>query len=382
MNAYVPAGRTVAKIAVPLEPVARAKPRWVMRSTSTRDPQTVKRMQAMVDQLGRFGARAWDVLAMVSDKRWTLMQLYEAYTAHQGDIAALRAAIDDVVLAEHVPAFLAHLRAKARSADLAQHYAVYLRRLQADGIVRRSQLTVPTLSRWMDRLEGQPATRRKYAAGVSAFCTWLVRQGVLALNPMRDVEKPAVPRGRIRFLETPDAQRLADAQPSPWRELSAVLAGTALDVTPATQLTRGQVELETIEGETVWTIAHRRPKSSGVQRMIVAEWVVPYLQRACDGKLPGALLFPGTDRFNVGKQHRAACEALGIAGYWAKDARHTWAVRWARVNGAPAQAAEQLGHGDGGVLYLKTYGQYRPTTAEKAATERLAAARDRHRHSR
>lgn len=359
MNAYIPEGRTVAKIAVPIAPK-----RWVMRSTGTRDPATVKRMQAMVDELGRFGARAWDLLAHVGRREWSLMELYERYQRHRGDLAAVRAELHDVALADHVDAFLQHVTGQ-RAADTAHHYAVYVATLETVGLTRASQLTVGALSRWLDTLPAalKPSTRRKYAAGVSAFCAWLVRAGHLSANPMRDVPKPAVGPGRVRFLDEADMVRLVDAMRSPYRELSALIHGTSLDVSAAVALEVGAIDLAT------WGIPHVRPKTQTPHTLLVAEWARPYARELVRGKLPRATVGAGVSRWALSDEHRRACQALAIANYWLRDARHSWAVRAARAGMTPAQAAEQMGHRDGGVLFLKLYARYVPSLAERQLVE-------------
>jgi integrase len=383
VTAYVPAGRTVAKVAVPIEPDSEEQrqkngKRWEMRSTSTRDPQTVKRMQAMVAELGRFGVRAWDLLGLVTRREWTLMQLFVRYERHRGDVLAIRADLDDVDLAPLMPEFLEHVRGRDRSADTIAHYTVYLTKLGEAGIRRRSQLTVPTLSRWVDTLEGTASTRRKYAAGVSAFCSWLVRRGLLASNPMRDVLKPPAGPGRVRFLEEADMLRLVEAQPAPYRELSALIHGTALDVSAALHLPVASIDLA------AWGITQMRPKSKTPHTLHIADWSRPFVRELVRGKLPRALVGDRVSRFTLSDVHRATCAALGIEDYWLRDARHSWSVRFLKMGGSAAQGAAQLGHRDGGVQFLRTYARYVVDVAEREAVEaraREAREKDRHRHS-
>lgn len=361
MVPFIPKGRTIAKVAVPLSPT-----QWVMRSTGTRDRRTVEKMQHMVRDLGRRGARAWDVLAKVGSKEWSLMDLFERYTAHRGDLDALRAELATVVLRDRVPAFLAHVGSR-RAADTVQHYRVYLAALLDAGFVTATDLTVPRLSRWLDALPGSSGTRRKYAAGVSVFCAWLVREGALATNPMRDVPKPKPGKARVSFLDERTMQQLVDAMPFPAREVSALIHGTGLDVSVALALTVDAVDV------TTWGITSARTKTGRRHTLLVAEWARPYVRRLMTGKLGRARLVEGMDRWRLRDAHATACRALGITGYWLRDARHSWAVRFARAGGTPAQGAEQLGHTDGGVLFLRVYGAYVPTLAERQAVETRAS---------
>ncbi len=366
MTAYLPGPRRrIYKVRLEVAPGV-----WVARSTGTADRRLAGRIHAMCRDLGGRGARAWDLLAYVQRTEWSLMELWERWQHHGGDVAAMRAAVADAPLAALVEPFLAAVQ-KDASADTVQHYRVYLAHLQANGFTRLTDLTVPALSGWLERLHGSAGTRRKYAAGVSAFCAWLVRRGHLAGNPMRDVRKPRPGEPRMSFVETADAQRIADAQPEPFRSLSALLAGTGLDLSVALGLTRQQVDL------TTWGIVSRRAKTRTPHTLLVAQWARPALERLCAGKLPGALLFAGVTRYQASQAHRAACAALGIHGYWLRDARHTWAVRHFKAGGTAAQAAEQLGHRDGGVLALSVYGRYVPSLAERAVVEGRASAAER-----
>lgn len=365
MVAYLPAGRTVRKIKVPLSPT-----RWVSRSTGTRDPNTVRKMQAMVRELGRRGARAWDLLAKLETRAWSLMELYERYVAAGGDVDTMRAALTDVGLVDLREPFLAAVEARS-TADTAAHYALALASLEAAGITHASHLTVGRLGRWLTGLRGSAGTRRKYAAGVSAFCAWLVAEEVLAANPMRDVQKPAVGPSRVQFLDEPAMIGLVDAMPSPYRELSAFIHGTALDVSAAVAVEAGAIDLET------WGFTHLRPKSKRRHTVLIANWARPYVAALLKGKLPRAPLGAGVDRWRLSKEHRAACAAKGITNYWLRDARHSWAVRFLKLGGSPAQGAEQLGHSDGGVLFLKTYAVYVPSLAERQAVEDEGLRRQR-----
>lgn len=369
MVAYLPSGRRSFRVKVEVAPGVR-----VTRSTETRDRVLAKKMQATLDALGSRGHRAYDLLGKLRSE-WSVRDLCALSDRHRGDVDAMRKEARAIALSSVVESFLAEVERTATQ-DTANHYATAIATLDPQGITRVTDLTVAQLSRWLTALPHKAGTARKYAAGVSAFCGWLVRHGHLHTNPMRDVPKPSVPPSRVSFLETADAIRLADAQDEPFRAFSALLAGTALDVSALLGVTRAQVDLD------AWTITLRRPKTNAPQTVVVAEWSRPYLTALCKGAFPNTSLFESIDRHSAGKAHRAACRSLGIDGYWMRDARHTWAVRWARVNGSPAQAAEQLGHKDGGVLFLSTYGRFRPTTAERQATETRAAERDAHHTSR
>lgn len=376
MNAYLPPNRTVPKISVPVAPRV-----WKMRSTGTRNPQTIRRMHVMIDALGRLNAGAWDLLGKLTfakgkahPEAWTLMELYQRYERHGGDVVALRRELADESLVDLFEPFLNHVAVVA-SQDTADHYGVALTTLEDAEIRRLSHFTAAELEAWLDGLaevtigpKDKPrtlstGTRRKYAAAASAFGAWLVRQRKLTANPMRDVPKPKAGKGRTRWLAEADQIRLVKAMRSPFREISALIHGTSLDVSPALALEVGAIDVET------WGLAHVRPKTDTPHTLLVAEWARPFVRELVRGKLPRATVGEGISRWQLSDEHRAACQALKIENYWLRDARHSWAVRWAKLGGSAAQGAEQLGHRDGGVLFLKLYGRFYQSLEDRQRVE-------------
>lgn len=138
---------------------------------------------------------------------------------------------------------------------------------------------------------------------------------------------------RVNYLETDEARRLADAQPEPYRTLSALLAGTGMDVNTALELRRRDVDVETRE------IRARGTKTYTRDRVIrVAEWAWPYLAQRLTAKLPDARLLDG------------------IPDRWVarKDA----------------------------VLVHRVYGRFSPKQEERDKWERIAAERDQTKRTR
>jgi site-specific recombinase XerC len=75
-----------------------------------------------------------------------------------------------------------------------------------------------------------PASKNHWLSGLRHFIKWLLERKILSENPAKGVERPPVPPPRIKYLNYEQAKRLADQQPSPFREFSAVLNGTGGDV--------------------------------------------------------------------------------------------------------------------------------------------------------
>jgi integrase len=209
------------------------------------------------------------------------------------------------------------------------------------------------------------------------FTDHLVGRRTLAADPMLGLTLPPAGKPRCNYLETVDAKRLADTQPSPYREFSALLAGSGIDVSVALKIRKRDVDVANREIRAAGTKTYDRDRI-----VRVAEWAWPYVERLLNGLLADALVFSGIpDRRVAGDVHRDACEVLiarGFTiytGYTMRDHRHTFAVRAIRA-GTPAEiVAKQMGHVDG-TLVTKVYGRFAPTQAERDKWERIAAAQD------
>jgi integrase len=395
MSAFKAKGRKIRETKVP-----RRDGTWVKRSTGTKDKITARAIDRMVEQLGPQGKHAWEVLEMVTSTpaRWTLSELWRRWCAVTSDrvdtttgereepsiderIKALRSQLVETDLEALVDDFYKVLAGPAGgvSEDTAAHYRAAVRTLiPKDKPFYRSQLTTTALQKWIEGMEKvTPSTVRKRGDGMRRFTSWLKGRGVLDHDPMRDVKLPAAGDPRVLFLETKDAQRLADAQPGQYRIYSALLAGSGIEVSVALQLRRRDVDEKHREIRAAGTKTYTRDR---VVR--VAEWAWPYVQEIVKGKTPDALLFDEIPhRWAAQEAHKDAVDALLekkfeiYRGYTMRDHRHTWAVRAVR-SGWPIEAvSRQLGHVDG-VLALKVYGRFQPTQQERDRWEQLATTRD------
>lgn len=366
-------GRLIYTLKVPTSDLE-----WAGYSTKTKHKPTAQRMADMVDALGPEGARAWDVLAAIHDGRFTLPELYDRWVACGKDVAALRRALEQIDLEPMVETFL---EAATCSEDTKAHYRSLLRRFFPESQpFDATAFTVGRVQRFVDELKVKPGTKRKAGAALRAFANWLVRRGILTSNPVREIRLPSAAAPRTLFLDTPDAQLLADAQPSPYRELSAILAGSGIEVSVALRLRRRDVDARKKEIRAAGTKTHARDR---VVR--VADWAWPAVIRVMRDKKADALLFDTIpNRWAAGDVHRLAAEKLAVqspvfAGYTMRDARHTYAVRQIRA-GVPVEVvARQLGHANSTLVQL-VYGRFIPSQDERDKWERLATAAEKARH--
>ena len=368
MSAFRATGRTIREVKVP------TSTGWVKRSTGTRDPNTARKMTAMLVRLGPTELRAFDILDLIRDKALTVPALWDLWVRLKGDVAAIRAVLSDADLLTKRNGWLAEVKTHA-SDDTADHYDHYLdsfvASVGAGTTLPRSRVTVEAVKTWLAGLSLKTGTKRKYHAGLSSFLAYCVSVGALERNPMRDVKAPPAGKARDRHLTTDEAKGLADAQESPYRELSALLAGTGIEVSVALALRVKDVDATHREIRARGTKTHNRDRVCRV-----ADWAWPYVQRAMKGKTTDALLFDTIPhRWAAQEAHDAACTARGVTNYTMRDARHTWAVRMAKAGVPIEQISKQLGHKDA-VMALKVYGVYAPSQAERDHWEAVATARD------
>jgi integrase len=366
---YKPKGRRIYVVKVPRENKA-----WIPISTGSFHAATARRMQDMVDRLGPKGARAWDILDRLHTRTLSVGELFDRWVEAGQDVEQLRQSLRAVNLEPMVEEFLA---AASCSKDTKEHYRSLLQRLMLEGEpFPVGDFTTARIQKAIDDLKASNATRRKLGAVVRSFANWLITRGVVQNNPVASVRLPKASAPRIIYLETADAIRLADVQPSPYKELSALLAGSGIEVSVALGLRRRDVDAPNREIRAAGTKTHARDR---VVR--VADWAWKYVATLLVGRLPDSRLFDQIpDRYTAGQVHRDAIAVLEkdfpiFKGYWMRDARHTFAVR-AMKAGTPVELiARQLGHANA-TLLVQVYGRFLPRQDERAKWEKVATAQD------
>lgn len=344
---------------------------WVKRSTGTGNKALASAMARMMDELGPRGRRQWLLLDPVREGRLSVPRLYDAFSEGTDALAALESELKDLDLEPFVPKWLASI-ADNVAPDTRQHYETHVRTLiEAGRRFPASALRRAKLVEWLSSRECGPSTKRKYHAAMSSFCQYLVSLDLIPANPMRDVRPPAASKPRTSYLEQADVLRLLDAQPEPYRTLSALMHGTGIEVSTALRLRRRDIDLET------GAIHAHGTKTQHRDRMTYLDaWAKPYVTRHIAMLTPNALVFPDLNRWTVSDKHREACALLGIENYTLRDSRHTFAVRAIRAGASAEVVARQLGHGDTQMVN-RVYGRFRPTQDEMTAWQQRAAERDR-----
>lgn len=257
-----------------------------------------------------------------------------------------------------------------RSPSTRDLYANAARRLITPrvGDLRLGELTPPALDRFLQGIlaEKGSSTAKLCRAVLSGSCGWLVRQGGLPMNPVRDltpieVETKRVARALVledlhRWLERLDHDEFAQRHDLP--ELSRFMLATGLRIGEAVgvtwadlDLTAGVVQVQRtivpIAGEGL--IAKRVKSKESERGLIMPAWCVSMLRvrRVRLGAFDGPV-FPNSrggwrDRGNVGKAIR---KVRGDDFAWVTS--HTYRKTVATLldqSGATARMiADQLGH--------------------------------------
>jgi integrase len=339
----------------------------VRKSTGTRDKRTAVMVERELSILA--DRREWELVNAVVDNRLTLGDLSDAARTPRG-LDALRARLNDIDLEPLVEEWK-NRACHARQARHDQPLRPPRSNAAAAGVsLPRSEFTTRALNQWMARQPGSAGTRRKAHAAMSQFAKFLVRHEVIGSNPMREVQAPPPGRPRLRYFDVTRMMELANVQAEPYRTLSILLGGTGIEVSVATALRRGDVEVERKRIHAAGTKTHARDRI-----VRVAEWAWPAIAALCAGLADDDRLFPNTDRWRAGDAHRAACQKLGITDYHIHDQRHSYAVRAAKAGTPPEIIARQLGHANA-ILVHKVYGRFMPSAEECDRWEMIAAGRD------
>lgn len=232
----------------------------------------------------------------------------------------------------------------------------------AIGAYALADVTPALLAECRDKLSHgrEPATVVRYMAALSrSFAVAVKEWGWLEDSPLRKVEKPALPRGRVRFLSDDERARLLSA----CRESSNTLLYPAVVLALATGMRQGEI----------LGLYWRDPKNPPVHRAwgvvdittgrIVLHLtkngerrVVPLVGHAleCVNELAKArrldtdLLFPGkadpNEPIDLRQPWEKALEKAEIHDFRFHDLRHS-AASYLAMNGASlAEIAETLGH--------------------------------------
>ena len=337
-------------------------------STGTRSKTTAAQVEAW-----HKGVRArLDPLAILSAITRRDVKLADAYrlgeTRARGEIDALADDAADIDLAPLLSDWARSRGKRDRGAASTPKYLDQIGVLFPERPWRFSTVTVPVVVARLDALPVKDATKNRYRAALSAFCSWLVRRGTLAQNPARlaggytEVQKP------IRFMPMTDAQRVLERLPAEYQGREAMMAGCGADWSDTERVRVRDIDLK---AGTIRCHGSKSPWRNRVVR-ITQDWTIPYIRAALKGKHPDALVFSGIERTCL-RVHKRACRAAKVLVTTLHEWRDTYAVAELQAGEYATIVAHQLGHKDPSLLWSR-YGRYVPQAKDYREAREAASA--------
>jgi integrase len=328
---------------------------YVQRSCGTPNSAIARKMRAMVKTLK--DDHEWDLLDAIRAKRLSLPTLYDYFASER--LAEAKAILADADVCHHLDAWEASVRATVGDTGTAERYRQQVETLTGESMLV-SAVTSERVAAWLAGLAVTPGTRRKYVAALASFVSYLRTVRVLPVNPLAEMKLPKENPPRLRWESLERCKALVDAQPEPFRSLSALIHATGAELSPALRMTRGDVDLERMLAHVPGTKTRTRDRHD----VVIEAWAKSYLARHCATLAPLAPLFPGITRFRAYEAHAAACKAIGVSDYRIHDARHSIAVRWRKRGVLLEVIAAQLGHATIAQV-VERYGRFTPTVDER-----------------
>lgn len=345
--------RRICSTGTPLKTSATAVEAWVVSIRHRLDPH--------------------GVLRAITAREVSLIQAFqwgEAATRTHLDAQAADAA--DLDLRPLFVEWLAWRGQRAKGLTVVPIYQQQLERLYPEAAWRQSTFTAPEFLRRLDALDGVgDPTRNRYRAALSAFCKYLVRRGVLVVNPTKQFEGFSESIARVVWYEVADAQRIIAALPAAFAAREALMAGAGLDWSDCARLRRRDIDL------TARTVRCHGSKTRYRNRVvrITEAWTIPAITDALRGMLPDAVVLPTHPHKAALTAHHATLAALGLADSTLHDWRHHYAVTALRRGELPQIVAHQLGHGNTKQV-LDRYGRFVPRTSDYLTESAASPATD------
>lgn len=353
----------------------RTRTGWEQLCTFSPDRKTAAKIEAMWAELAE-DHRAFDVLDRVLSGELTAAALYDLWRDREKvdrNVTKLRQHLADTDLEPLVEEFLDIYGRKYPGA--VGHVRSHLRWLMPEGVpLLASTATGDYLTGRLYAYEGKRNTLRKVHADWSVFFAYCVKpKRLFQVTPMIEVERPPAEKTPVAFYELDVIERIVAWQPTPERRaLFALLYGGAIESTVALGVPRSDVNPSTQEVRAPGTKAHTRDRVCRID-----SWAWPHLWSHARTILPTARLFPAEwTRHQVHDWHTEAVEGLELTRTLKPYAsRHAWAARWLRA-GTPVEVVQkQLGHASP-MLTLSLYGQFLPSSVDRAAWEAKVSANE------
>jgi integrase len=239
----------------------------------------------------------------------------------------------------------------------------------------------------MQRDDRAPQTIRNCINVLRASLDLAVEERMIADNPAKSTRRFKLPTNEStgrevehHYLTAAEVERLANAIEPAYRSLIHFAVSTGLRYGECAALRvrdvdflrrRLQVRAGLDDNGARTSTKNKKPRTIGLPKFLVELLSVDL---AASPRGPLDSLFPGME--NRGRfynpVYQKAVRAAGLQPLTFHDLRHTCASLLIAQNIHPKAIAARLGHSDGGVLVLRTYGHLYPT-ADEQTTDALDA---------
>jgi integrase len=336
----------------------------------TRDEQRYNDIRKWIQQLKHGPVPRIDVLEAIVLRDVPLPLAYDG----RGDLTAVLGMSAVRNIEPLVARWHAEKAASRKGTASADKYERQVRELVPLGkAYLASRFTASEVRGFLRRLTCQDPTRNRYKAALSSFGEYLVDEGVLERNPVRDVRGFSEGQGREEFYEPEEAQAIAERMTDSECAAGFALACNGLEWQAITRLRLRDVDLT--KGSVFADGGKNRWRRRTVK--IVWPWVLTYLQRVVGGKLPDAVVLPSLNSDKVLLSAIAsAATAAQLRRLTIHDQRHTCAVNMLRAGYRPEVVAHVLGHRDTSLVW-KRYGRYVVSDRDYAVPDQQAGRESR-----
>jgi integrase len=254
--------------------------------------------------------------------------------------------------------------------------------------MRLADVTHSAVQAWVSELaaQRQAATVRKVHRVLSRILASAVKDGRLVRNPAAGVNLPRVMVAEQRYLTHEQVHAVGTAC-GPYRLVVLFLSYTGVRWGEMAALRVGRLDLMRRRAEIAESVTLVRgvqtwgmPKGHERRSVPIPRFLVDDLARHVAGKVPEDLVFTGMKGGALRAQvfrhaaFNAAAEAVGVAGLYPHELRHT-AASLAIAAGADVKVVQQmLGH-KSATMTLDLYGHLFPDRLDEVADALDAAAR-------
>jgi integrase len=334
---------------------------WAQRSLGTDDTAFAREVVAMLRTMHRRW-RAYDVLAAVADGRVTWDEVVALHDTGRAGLLALREALADVVLADHVEPWLAALLADGKSASTTDYYRRLLTQYTAAHPMR-SSFNADTVRAFVRAYRGQSSTRRVVLYAIRSFARYLSERKLVDWRVLDPVQPPKKGAPRLHYRDAATDAAICRAADTPeLRCYFALIHGSGAEVSATLAMRRRDVHDARLRIDVLGTKTPKRRRHD----VALDAWALPFVLPHLAGKHPEAALFPGLTRRQVQEAHRVTRERLGIRDYTLRDARHSVAIRMRRDGDSFEAIAARLGNTV--AVVHATYARFQPGDSPESTT--------------